>query len=401
MASPVTAYAAAQNSRYTNSKSNLVDLVQRLNDTVNNLPPAAQRNWHAGLKKALAQFRRNNPTVKNFDRKVFPLCQAIDRPLHQVVIDTTMQREPDLKWILHIISNFRAYQAQPIQVYDTGDGRYGGWDGQHTALALFLIAVDGLGMRFEDVMIPVNLYALDTRGQLRGTFISNNSTTGKMAGKKPLDLIDIVMQMIYGVECDGVTEPEWVDMHAKWQYLRDGGMFLTAEKFGNTDQTGAISRLDEIYDASVEVVRQFAVYGAYVIANQATVTRQRPINTKEIPIIIEFLNMCEMDGVALTDSDIENMAQHCIDLFDANFDAKGPYWQTVYQAIVNSWTRYNRNNQIPKHAWGDQPKNSKNVPQGVSFFWHQLNTTWAPARGVIMPKRPSYTYVPATADLMS
>ena len=396
----ITAYAQARNGRFTNSSSNLVDLVKRLNDTVAAMPLAAQRNWRAGLKKALADFRKNNPNVKNFDRTNFPLCKAIDKNLCQIVIDTTMQREPDLKWVLHIISNFRAYQAQPIQVYDAGEGVYGGWDGQHTALALYLIAVFGLGMKFEDVMVPVNEYALQTRGQLRGTFISNNSTTGKMAGKKPLDLIDIVQQMIYGVECDGVTEQEWTDMHAKWQYLRDAGMFLTAEKFGDTGETGAISRLNELYDASVEVVRKFAVYGEYVIANQATVRNLRPINTKEIPIIIEFLNMCEIDNIDLTDDNIRSLAQHCIDLFDANFDAKGPYWEQVYTAVVNAWTKYNKANKIPKQAWGDQPKNSKNVPMGISFFWHQLTTTWAPTCKVKMPKRPNYTYQPDAKDLL-
>ena len=401
MASTVTAYAATRNARYQNSASNLVDLVQRLNDTINALPTAAQLNWHAGLKKALAEFRRRNPGVKNLDRAVFPLCQATDRALNQIVIDTTMQREPNLKWILNIISNFRAYQAQPIQVYDAGNGRYGGWDGQHTALALYLIAVDGLKLRFEDIMVPVNMYSLHTRGQLRGTFIANNSTTGKMAGKMPLDLIDIVMQMIYGVECDEVKEPEWVDMHRKWQYLRDAGMFLTADKFGDTDQTGAVSRLNELHECSVEVARKFSVYGRYVIDNQATAARARPINSKEIPIIIEFLNMSELDDIELSDTDICDLAQHCIDLFDANFDAKGPYWDQVYVAVVNAWIRFNKNNGVPKAAWGDQPKNSKNTTQGVSFLWHQLSATWASARGVQMPKRPSYTYVPATADLMS
>ena len=400
MASPVTAYADAQNARYQNSASNLVDLVQRLNDTIAALPAGAQRNWHAGLKKALAQFRRNNPGVRNFDRANFPLCQAIDRPLNQVVIDTTMQREPDLKWILNIISNFRAYQAQPIQVYRTECGRWGGWDGQHTALALYLIS-DSLGMPFDEVMVPVNEYAIGTRGQLRGTFISNNSTSGKMAGKKALDMIDIVMQMIYGVECDGVKDPEWVAMHEKWQHLKSAGLFLTHDKFNNIDETGAIGRINELYDASVEVVRQFSVYGAHVIDCQATATVKRPINAKEIPIIIEFLNMCELDDVRLTDDDIRDLAQHCIDLFDANFDAKAPYWDFVYSAIKASWTRYNTNNKIPKAAWGDAPKNSKNVPQGVSFFWHQLASTWAPVRGVKMPKRPSYTYTPDQKDLIS
>lgn len=396
------AYAQTKNERFKNSKENLVDLTKRLADTIDAMPIAAQRNWRAGLKKALADFRKNNPNVKNFDRATFPLCKAIDRYLCKIVIDTTMQREPDLKWILHIISNFRAYQAQPIQVYDTGDGRWGGWDGQHTALALYLIAVDGLGMKFEDVIVPVNEYAARGRGILRRIFISLNSSTGPNRGKKPMDNIDIALQMIYGVECDGVTEPqEWVDTHAKWQYLRDAGMFLTAEKYFDTGETGAISRLDELQDASVEVVRKFSVYGQYVISNQATTRNLRPINTKEIPIIIEFLKMCEIDNIKLSDANIRGLAQHCIDLFDANFDAKGPYWEQVYTAVVNAWIKSNKANAIPKQDWGDQPRNSKNVPMGINFFWHQLSATWAPGCKVRMPKRPDYTYQPDARDLLA
>jgi hypothetical protein len=183
MATSVTAYADSQNARYNNSASNLVDLVQRLNDTIAALPSGAQRNWHTGLKKALAQFRRNHPNVRNFNRSQFALCEAIDHPLSKIVIDTTMQRKPDLKWILTIISNFRAYQAQPIQVYRTLCGRLGAWDAQHTALALYLIG-DYLGVPFDEVMVPCNVYATNSRGQLRAVFISNNTTVGSTTGGK-------------------------------------------------------------------------------------------------------------------------------------------------------------------------------------------------------------------------
>jgi hypothetical protein len=150
---------------------------------------------------------------------------------------------------------------------------------------------------------------------------------GKNAGKKPLDIIDIFQQMIYGVEVDGVTEVEWVAAHDKWKAVATAGMFLTADKFNDTDQPGAISRLNELNDATVEVVEKFAVYGQYVVDIQ-----QRPINTKEIPIIIEFLNLCEQQDISYTDAEIEDLAQHCIDLFDANFDSKGPFWDQVHQA---------------------------------------------------------------------
>lgn len=397
MATATQSYAAQRNARYSNTSSNLVDLVKRYNDTVNALPVQARRNHQASLAKALKQFRANHPGLKDFsDRSKFRMCKSIMGRLKDVEIDTTMQREPNLKWIITIIANFRAYQAQPIQVYDLPDGKLGAWDGQHTSLALYLIGTQGLGMAFEDIEVPINVYDIKSRGEIRSNFINNNTTVGKNAGKKPLDIIDIMMQMIYGVEVDGVTEQEWVDAHAKWQHIARADMFLTADKFNDTDQVGAISRLNEIADerTSVETVRQFAVYGRYIVASQ-----QRPINTKEIPIIIELLNLCAQQDIKWADSDIEDLAQHCIDLFDANFDAKGPYWDQVHQANLNAYNKANKD--VPKHLWPEAPRNSKNVPQGIAFFWHQLMTSWVPTKPkeFKFPKQPFSVYTPDTKDL--
>ncbi len=393
MATINTSYAAQRNARYTNSASNLVDLVQRLNATIAAMPRQAQRNWQSKLAKALATFKKNNPGLRSINDPKFRLCKSLMGKLQDIQIDTTMQREPNLQWIITIIENFRAYQAQPIQVYATANG-YGAWDGQHTSLALYLIATQALGMKFEDVEVPINIYDIVSRGEIRGNFINNNTTVGKNAGKKPLDIIDIIQQMIYGVEVDGVTEQEWVDAHAKWKALANAGMFLTADKFNDTDQVGAISRLNEINDSSVAVVKQFAVYGKYVVGLQ-----QRPINTKEIPIIMEFLNICEQQDITYTDAQIEDLAQHCVDLFDANFDAKGPFWDVAHQANLNAYNKANKG--VPKHLWPDAPRNSKNVPQGIAFFWHQLQKSWVPTqgKGFKFPKQPFSVYQPDAKDL--
>lgn len=393
MATLNTSYAAQRNARYTNSASNLVDLVQRLNDTIAAMPRQAQRNWQSKLAKALATFKKNNPGLRSINDPKFRLCKSLMGKLKDIQIDTTMQREPNLQWIITIIENFRAYQAQPIQVYATANG-YGAWDGQHTSLALYLIATQALGMKFEDIEVPINIYDIVSRGEIRGNFINNNTTVGKNAGKKPLDIIDIIQQMIYGVEVDGVTEQEWVDAHAKWKALADAGMFMTADKFNDTDQVGAISRLNEINDSSVNVVKKFAVYGRYVVDLQ-----QRPINTKEIPIIMEFFNLCEQQDITYTDEQIEDLAQHCVDLFDANFDAKGPFWDVAHQASINAWNKHNKGKD--KRDWTDPPRNSKNVPQGIAFFWHQLQKSWVPTqgKGFKFPKQPFSVYQPDAKDL--
>jgi hypothetical protein len=393
MATAISTYADLRNARYTNSASNLVDLVQRYNDTVAALPRQAQRNHQAKLAKALQTFKKNNPGLRSINEPTFRLCKSLMGRLCEIQIDTTMQREPNLQWIITIIENFRAYQAQPIQVYATANG-YGAWDGQHTSLALYLIATQALGMKFEDVEVPINIYDIVSRGEIRGNFINNNTTVGKNAGKKPLDIIDIMMQMIYGVEVDGVTEQEWVDAHAKWKAIAAAGMFLTADKFNDTDQIGAISRLNEIMDSSVNVVKQFAVYGKYIVDLQ-----KRPINTKEIPIIMEFLNICEQQDITYSDAEIQDLAQHCVDLFDANFDAKGPFWDVAHQANLNAYNKANRG--VPKHLWPDAPRNSKNVPQGIAFFWHQLQKSWVPTKGqgFRFPKQPFSVYQPDAKDL--
>jgi hypothetical protein len=395
MATANLSYAATRNARFQNTSSNLVDLVKRLNDTIATMPAQAQRNWQAKLAKSLAVFKKNHPGLKSInDRSTFRLCKSLVGKLKDIQIDTTMQREPNLQWVLTIIENFRAYQAQPIQVYELATGGHGAWDGQHTSLALYLIATQGLGENFDNIEVPINIYDIQSRGELRGNFINNNTTVGKNAGKKPLDIIDIFDQMVYGVEVDGVTEQEWVDAHSKWKHIAAADMFLTADKFNDTDQVGAISRLNELNDSSVEVVRQFAVYGKYVVASQ-----QRPINSKEIPIILEFLNLCEQQDITYTDAQIEDLAQHCIDLFDANFDAKGPFWEQCHQATMNSYNKANKG--LPKHLWPEAPRNNKNTPTGTAFFWHQLKHTWVATqgKGFKFPKQPFTVHVPDVKDL--
>jgi hypothetical protein len=123
------------------------------------------------------------------------------------------------------------------------------------------------------------------------------------------------------------------------------------------------------------------------------------LDTKEIPIIIKFLELCEQQDIKYTDAQLEDLAQHCIDLFSANFNAKGVFWQQVHQANMNAWTKHNKNK--PKSDWTDQPRNNKNVPQGTAFFWHQLQKSWAPQQGAEFkfPKQPFSIYQPDAKDL--
>jgi hypothetical protein len=395
MAKANSPYATQRNAKFRNSTSHFITLVDRLNDTIAALPTAqAKANWVSSLKKAIQAFKKSYPNVKDFNnRKLFRLVQATDIPMMDIMVDTTMQREPDLQWIIKIITNFRDYQAQPMQVFGHG-ALWGAWDSQHTALAMYLIARDALKLNLATVMVPANIYDVTSRADLRNLFINMNTTTGKNAGKKPLDIIDIFEQMVFGVEVDGVTEQDWADAHSKWKHLDAAGVFVTADKFNNTTQIGALSRLNEVMDSSVEVVRQFSVYAGHIVDIQ-----QRAINSKESPIIIEFLNLCEQQDIVYSDADIVDLADHCISLFGANFDAGGPYWTQVHEANINAYNKMHKG--MPKNLWPDAPRNAKNTPQGLAFFWHQLNVSWAKSKAATFkfPKQPFSAFVLDAKDL--
>lgn len=389
-------YADKQNARFTSTQSHFVNLVERYNDAVNSLPKRAQANHRDRLAQAIRAFKKRFPHLKNFaDRKVFRLVKATDIHLMSIYIDSTMQREPDLGWIVKIIEKFNDYQAQPIQVFATKDG-WGAWDSQHTALAFYLIAKEALNLDLTEVTVPANIYDVTSRGDLRNLFISMNSTKGDNAGKKSLDDIDLFIQMVYGVEIDGVQIPEWVSAHQKWQHLKNAGLFATASKFNNDDQVGAISRLKEINEVSPELVRQFAVYGSYVCEVQ-----ERAIETKEIPIIMAFLQLCSAEQIKYSDKDLADLAQHCIDIFGANFHQDGPFWERCHQATIAAWKRFNTAMNIPEAARGEEPSNKKNVPVGLNFFYKQLEKSWVPTKkkGFKFPKPPQQVFALEAGDV--
>jgi hypothetical protein len=400
-----TSVASLWNNKFHNKTGHYVSIEQRFIETFNKLPARSQKNIQSNIKAIVKDFKKKHPSWKKFSDIQMVTSSTVK--LSSIFIDTTMQREPDISWVLAILKNFRNFQAQPIQLYALENGNWGAWDSQHTAIAFWIIATYVFGENPNEIDVPANVYPVNSRADIRNMFISMNTVVGKNknAGKKSLELIDLFEQMVYGVEVDNVKDPEWEDAHAKWKHIRDAGLFVTSEKFYNTGETGAISRLDEIMAFSPEVIRQFCVYARHVIGPEVQGGEsvagpdKRPINTKEIPIITNFLALCEQNQITYTDKQIESMAQHCLDLFDANFDASSVFWDNVHQANMNAYHLVNKG--LPKTSWPEPPKNLKNVPQGLSFFYHQLRHTWATQQGpdFKFPKQPYSVYIPDPKDL--
>lgn len=399
----MTSYAAQVNAKYGNTASHFQDLKTRWNSTLSLYNPNTVNTINSTLKRTIAGWIKANPRVKTF--KDMPLCRAQTARLSDILIDETMQRQLNISWVLEIISNWRAWQAMPVQVYSVGadaspeldylgkDRLYASWDGQHTAMAFYVIAVFILGLDPREVEIPVVIYDVNTKAEIRNNFIESNTE----GGKKLLDKIDIFQQMIYGVRVDGATYPEWLEVEKKQQYLEAADLFLTDKKFGDADQVGAISRVQDIVDRKVspEVVRQFCVYARTVLG-----ITPRAINTKEAPIILGFLKMAASDDVNYSDQEIESLAMLCQELFDADFDEAGNYWAQLEVAYVNWWEKFYEN--VDESVRPERPRMNKDWTQGGTFFWHLLKKNWRDEAGMPMrmPRLNIQTpFIPAKKDL--
>jgi hypothetical protein len=395
-------YASQVNAKYNNTNSHFVDLKDRWNQTMGLYPLNTQATIRATLKRNIAMWIARHPKVKTFSD--MPICRAQTVRLSDIIIDTTMQRQLNISWVLEIIENWRSWQAMPVQVYTVsnkahpelqylGDGLYASWDGQHTAVAFYVIAVFILGLDPRDVYIPVVVYEVSTKAEIRNNFIESNTE----GGKKLLDKIDIFQQMVYGVRVDGATYPEWLEVEKKQQYLEAADLFLTDKKFGDTDQPGAISRVQDIVDRKVspEIVRQFCVYAQTVLS-----ITPRAINTKEAPIILGFLKMAQGDNVTYSDDEVRSLAQLCDQLFGADFDEAGAFWARLETAYLNWWEAFYANVHVSMRP--ERPRMNKDWTQGGTFFWHVLKKRWKDAAGLPMhmPRLNIQTpFLPDTKDL--
>lgn len=366
--------AKTWNLQYSNRDSFFVDLKDRLNNTINSFVFTKQKSIEAAIKVACDRFVKLHPTKKTFED--LDLCEAISMPLSDILIDVTMQRMLDLNWVLYIIGHFREVQAQPIQVYKVlgndnsisyypagAKGLYASWDAQHTAMALYILCVYVFKQDPSKVMVPVVIYKVSKKADIRENFVSGNTK----AGKKLLDAIDVYMQQVFGVRVDGNTNPAWVETEKKQQYIEQADLFVTHEKFGNTNDAGAISRMQEIDHYNSEIIRKFCLYAATVMPAGG-----RPIASQEIEIMCAWFDMCK--GLDYSDQEVVDLAMHINDLFGADFHETSNFWDTAKIAYANWWNKY-----WAGPGAGYKPSHmtfSKNWRNGGTFLYYQLKKTW-------------------------
>ena len=319
-------YADKVNAQFHKNKSHYVGLAQRLRETINN------ESWkQAILDEAIEEFKSKFASIQNWTD--FTFCEAQTTTLDKIEIDITLQRMLDLIHACNILDGFKQIMVMPICVYKdpSRPGKFVCWDGQHTAIVLYIIAAKVLGLDISTCKVPVVVYASHLKSEMRECFITLNGE-----GKKTLDNIDKVHQKIFGVRTDGSTNPEWKLIDEKQQAIEDAKMFLTHPKFGDTDQPGAYTRLDEFldYHYDLEITQQFAKYFFRVCHSN------RPVQPKESWMMYEYFRLCKVAKIDVTDAYISGVAKSLKTAFNGDFDASALYDRA--KLSYQNWWRDNK-----------------------------------------------------------
>ena len=99
---------------------------------------------------------------------------------------------------------------------------------------------------------------------------------------------------MFGVRVDASTNPSWVEVEEKQCAIEAMGFFVTSKKFGDEDEPGAITRLQEINKLDVKTVKVLMQYLALVGANQ------RPVVEKEMVMMLISSNAVSIRVLKLT-----------------------------------------------------------------------------------------------------
>lgn len=391
-------YASGVNAKYKSRNSIFVNAKDRLDQTILALPGQSQNTMRGRITKVAQNFCQAFPAKKKFED--LDIVESIMMPMSDILIDTTMQRQLNLSWVLYIIANFREVMAQPIQIYrvvnpdsnlkyyPVGErGLYASWDAQHTLIALYIIATHAFHQNPDKIMVPVNIYKVSKKADIRENFIAGNSDEGK----KLLDDIDIYMQQVFGVMVDGSENPRWVESAKKQEHLTAADLFVTHDKFNDTHMPGAISRMQEIKHYDSEIVRKFTVYASAVMPEGVP---NRPIASQEIEIMCAWFHMAKQGGIEYKDAQIVDLADHLNDLFGADFHEASVFWTQARKAYSNWHTKYWE--RFPEEERPQHMSFAKNWRNGGAFLWYQLKKTW---NGPVPALNYDIAFKPAQKDL--
>jgi hypothetical protein len=358
---PTRAYADKINQQFYKDVSQYVGLPQRLKQTIN-----GNEYYQSLIDDTMQEFIRRNPKITKWSDMTF--CSAIKTTLDKIVIDITLQRMLVLTHGAKILDHFAQIRVMPICVYEDpmAPGQYVCWDGQHTAIVLYLIAV-ALKEDISKCEIPIVIYNSSQKSEMRQNFMALNGDA-----KQPLDQIDKFHQMIFGVRTDGTKIPAWELAEKKQKLLEGAKMFATHDKFSDTDEPGALTRLDELMNPRYDLIitEHFCKYFVSICRSN------RPVQPKECWLMYEFFRQCQIEKITLDRAYISGVANSLKIAFGGDFDPIA----MMSQAKVAYRDYYER---VNGYAHGIR---YPEVPLGLTFLIKQISKNF----NGTMPKGPQH-----------
>lgn len=298
-------HAEERNARFNTNTSVFVSAKQRFDDYCAFVPGSANQMQNA-IKNFKKQF--STATWKDINDRLVgaQLCKLKD-----IRIDDTMNRPLNWKHVIEILENFTATRIMAVNVYEdpSAPGCFIAWDGQHTTLVLYVIAVMIFGEAIGNIEIPINISKATSKDEIRTNFIELNG-----AAKLTLSPLDLFEQEIYGVNVDNSTRKDWKISFKKFEALRDAGLFLTSEAYRDQDKDGAITHVASIINNEVDIVANFATYWKFRSALE-----NRRVESKELIHMIYMFNYAKINGVVWSDEDISQIVDIFWNCFSCEF----------------------------------------------------------------------------------
>ena len=106
-------------------------------------------------------------------------------------------------------------------------------------------------------------------------------------------------------------------------------MFVTHDKFGDTDQIGAIPRIQEINHYEPEVLRYFCKYFN-------ALGQDRSVVPKESVVMMAFFDVCYHSDIQVTDKYIAAIAKVMTSKFNGDLSPTGTFWQKA-KIVYDAW----------------------------------------------------------------
>jgi len=227
---------------------------QRFEQTVKDTTRSSWSNtWEEDIQNALEALKVNRPDL--CDRETFlskmPYAKVVT--LADIRIDTSIQRKLYLEAIIKFINGYTPEYVMPIKVYIDENGDYQCWDGQHTAILQMLVGFFLVGLRPEDFNITVIVTPNADKEVMRNAFINENG-----AGKTEVNAKDIQEQHLYGTILDKSTNPEWLVTLEKHKHFVQNDLFVSDNRYSNTQEPGSFPRPAEFMKYSIPVIKDFS-----------------------------------------------------------------------------------------------------------------------------------------------